>query len=56
MKAKQIAAALLTGVFVNLFGRLFAGAKSAEKEPESYDSGFFNVVCFTIAAACQTSR
>lgn len=39
MKAKQIAAALLTGVFVNLFGRLFAGAKSAEK-PESHDSGF----------------
>lgn len=31
MKAKQIAAALLTGIFVNLFGRLFAGAKSAEK-------------------------
>lgn len=31
MKAKQIAAALLTGVFVNLFGRLFAGAKIAEK-------------------------
>lgn len=26
-----LAAALLTGVFVNLFGRLFAGAKSAEK-------------------------
>ncbi len=31
MKAKQIAAALLTGIFVNLFGRLFAGAKIAEK-------------------------
>lgn len=31
MKAKQIAAALLTGAFENLFGRLFAGAKSAEK-------------------------
>lgn len=31
MKAKQIAAALLAGVFVNLFGRLFAGAKIAEK-------------------------
>ena len=26
-----LAAALLTGVFVNLFGRLFAGAKIAEK-------------------------
>ena len=39
MKAKQIAAALLTGIFVSLFGRLFAGAKSAEKELESYDSG-----------------
>lgn len=45
MKAKQIAAALLTGIFVSLFGRLFAGAKSAEKEPESYDSG----------SACQKS-
>ena len=56
MKAKQIAAALLTGIFVSLFGRLFAGAKSAEKEPESYDSGSFNVVYFTIAAAYQTSR
>ena len=31
MKAKHIAAALLTGIFVNLFGRLFAGAKIAEK-------------------------
>lgn len=53
MKAKQIAAALLTGVFVNLFDN---AKMHAEKEPESYDSGFFNVVCFTIAAACQTSR
>lgn len=31
MKAKQIAAALLTGVFVSLFGRLFAGEKIAER-------------------------
>ena len=27
MKAKQIAAALLTGIFVNLFGRLFRRKK-----------------------------
>lgn len=45
MKAKQIAAALLTGVFVNLFGRLFAGAK-LQKKPESLDSGFFQCRLF----------